>query len=61
MKLHTRRRLGALAQIAFLLAAFRWSGWYGLLEPIPWVPAIGMALFFTAITLRLRVLLERNY
>lgn len=60
MPRYIRKRLGAVAEVILLVAFFRWQGWYGLLEPVPWLPAIGMAVGITLVTLRLLVVLERN-
>lgn len=60
MKPHVRKRIAAVCQVIFLVVMFRWEGWYGNLEPIPWTPAVGMAIGITLVTLRLSVIIDRR-
>ena len=60
MRTHIRKRIAAVCQVIFLVTMFRWEGWYGNLIPIPWLPAILMAVGITILTLRLAVVLERR-
>lgn len=55
MKLSTKKRIGALALLAFNIKLYRWQGYYGLLPVTPWPLAIIFAVVMTIIALRIFV------